>query len=311
MSALPRGFCFRQAGILVGAMLALAGCSPWSDRVVDEDHPLIHQAVARKAVNPAQAAQLLEQVLESNPRLARAHWELALIHLNATSNYAAAVYHFQRVLALQPNWPHANTATQLINQAKLDLVREGVEVPTLPSAQRQIDRYVAEIHRLNATLTNLQERVRSLTEATQHLTVQNLQLRQQLLALNAPPVVQPGNRAPATAAREPPAAVATTPRERAAPARTTPPPRPQATTAPTPNRRESARPPTITPTASPSRPSAPSANSAGARRAHTVRPGDTAASVAKRYHLTLRDLRNANPGVDLGRLQPGQTLRLP
>lgn len=300
----------RRAWLLAGLLAGcLAGCSPWLDNPREDDHPLINEAVARKAISPREASRLLEKALEANPKLARAHWELALINLNNTSNYAAAVYHFQKVLALRPDWPHANTATQLITQAKLELVKEGIEPPTLPSAQRQIDRYVGEIHRLNGALTNLQEQVRSLSVITQQLNGQNLQLRQQLLAsaqalaARSAPAVAPPAPGPA-----PPASPLLTPRGSAPPdgartnsASSTPPASRPIARGAVANRAAAGSSPQVTPPDA-YRPSG---------RTHTFRPGETAFSVAKRYHLTVRDLMRANPGFDPGKVKAGQTIRLP
>lgn len=311
MRILPR----RWSLLLVTGLLAglWTACSPWLDSPREDDHPLINEAVARKALSPREAERLLEKALEANPRLARAHWELALIRLNQTSNYAAAVYHLQKVLELRPDWPHANTARQLITQAKLELVKEGVELPTLPTVQRQMDRYIAEIHRLNAALTNLQTQVRTLMVVTQQLAAQNLQLRQQLWAAaaappaparpsptgSAPPGAQPETAAPRLARADPPAnvpvnssAVTTS-----SPGRGVTDPRAPAKSA------AAAGTPTVRTGAAPPRP-------AGGRT-HTFRPGETARSVAERYHLTLRDLMRANPGVNLSQVRAGQTIRLP
>lgn len=311
----------RWPALALAATLAglLTACLPWPDRSREDDHPLINEAVARKASSPREAERLLEKALEANPRLARAHWELALLHLDHTSNYAAAVYHFQRVLALRPDWPQANTTTQLIARAKLELIKEGFDLPVLPSVQRQLDRYVAEIHRLNTSLTNLQNHVRFLTVVTQQLVAQNLQLRQQLLALSTAPAPSTAtlNPAPLPAA----SAVAATPgSQREQPAPTAGPARPAEKT------RAVAGASSSPSAAAPARSSAkalktPAAASAArpaaARpavtngRTHTFKPGETARSVAERYHLTLRDLMRANPGVNLGQVRAGQTIRLP
>lgn len=277
----------------------LPACSPWLDSRREDDHPLINEAVARKAMSPREAERLLEKALEANPSLARAHWELGLIRLNNTSNYAAAVYHFQRVLALRSDWPHASTATQLINQAKIELVREGVEAPTLPSARQQLDRYVAEIHKLNAAVTNLQAQVRSLTVVTQQLAAENLHLRQtpQLAAAPAVPTPAPGPSVrPSVPAPSPRPTGSLVSRETSR------------TVTPVPNRAAVARPDASRPAAT-ARATSPAVKPGG--RTHTFRPGDTAASVAKRYHFTVRDLMRANPGVNLGAVRAGQAIRLP
>src|SRR5690606_26761491 len=44
---------------------------------------------------------------------------------------------------------------------------------------------------------------------------------------------------------------------------------------------------------------------------YTIRRGDTLDGIAKRYGLTVRALREANPDVNPRRLMPGQVIRLP
>lgn len=44
---------------------------------------------------------------------------------------------------------------------------------------------------------------------------------------------------------------------------------------------------------------------------HTIQPGDTFEGIAKKYGLTVRALRAANPGLEPRRLIPGKTIRLP
>jgi membrane-bound lytic murein transglycosylase D len=43
---------------------------------------------------------------------------------------------------------------------------------------------------------------------------------------------------------------------------------------------------------------------------HTVAKGETAASIARRYSLTIRDIGRLNPGIDPARLKPGDTIRV-
>lgn len=279
----------RVLGIACLSVL-FAGCYPLDQSAPEENHPYIKAAMARKSGSPQEAARLLEKALEDNPRLARAHWELGLIRLNSTSNYAAAVYHFQKVLELRPDWPHASTTRQLISNAKLELVKEGIEAPTLPSAQRQMDRLIQELHALSELKSNLLARVDQLTVVTQRLAAENLGLRQQLLALNQPlPVTDletdPNLRTPLDRSL---------PGERRGPDRSSP----VASSMTSPGMR---RPDPTTP---------PAALRSGPRP-YTVRRGETAFAISRRYGLSVRDLVAANPGLDPARLKAGQTINLP
>lgn len=47
------------------------------------------------------------------------------------------------------------------------------------------------------------------------------------------------------------------------------------------------------------------------QRTHTVKPGETAATIARRYNVRLEALSAANPKLTLRHLHPGQTLNIP
>jgi D-alanyl-D-alanine carboxypeptidase/D-alanyl-D-alanine-endopeptidase (penicillin-binding protein 4) len=53
------------------------------------------------------------------------------------------------------------------------------------------------------------------------------------------------------------------------------------------------------------------AASTASTRQHTIRSGDTLDAIAKRYGVTVRALRAANPGLDPRRLIPGKRVRIP
>lgn len=74
----------------------------------------------------------------------------------------------------------------------------------------------------------------------------------------------------------------------------------------------------VTPIAGPATPAAtaqPDTTAAdpapAASRTYTIRRGDTLEGIAKRLGLTVRALRDANPGINPRRLMPGQVIRLP
>ncbi|MEA2915255.1 MAG: LysM domain [Bradyrhizobium sp.] len=54
-----------------------------------------------------------------------------------------------------------------------------------------------------------------------------------------------------------------------------------------------------------------SAPQAASRRAHVIRPGDTMATIALTYGLPPSAIRDANPGLDLTRLRPGDAILIP
>ncbi|HSU54385.1 MAG TPA: LysM domain-containing protein [Candidatus Dormibacteraeota bacterium] len=58
-------------------------------------------------------------------------------------------------------------------------------------------------------------------------------------------------------------------------------------------------------------PEPPSTPQQPQQRTHVIRPGDTPAVIALLYGLPVNALRAANPNIDINRLRPGDTLKLP
>jgi LysM repeat protein len=75
----------------------------------------------------------------------------------------------------------------------------------------------------------------------------------------------------------------------------------------TPNTSSSRKPPPSAVTTS----SPPSVLVMTMQRTHTVKPGETAATIASRYSVRLEALNAANPKLTLRHLRPGQTLNIP
>ncbi|MCX8091314.1 MAG: LysM peptidoglycan-binding domain-containing protein [Verrucomicrobiae bacterium] len=65
------------------------------------------------------------------------------------------------------------------------------------------------------------------------------------------------------------------------------------------------------PEPAPARPSLPAPESRPAMRLHKVQPGETPASIARRYGVSVEALLAANPGLNPRRMQIGQTLNVP
>ena len=124
-----------------------------------------------------------EIALETNPRSAAAHYQLGWLYQGKIKDYPAAIYHYQRHLALAPKSPRAELAADGIRGCKLDLVKAAKDEFSIPNSQ-------------------------SLQQQVENLTQKNLLLQQQLdaarnLAAAAPSTpVQPA-RVPATASSVP------------------------------------------------------------------------------------------------------------
>ena len=131
---------FRRATLWLLLSLCLSGCSPFLDSDSEEKNPLVGDGLAKKAAyNYQGAVESFEKALEGNPRLARPHWELGLLYSQNVPDPAAAIYHFQRLLKLRPDWRQADTARQFINAATIELAKSAPLGPQTPHMQQQLD----------------------------------------------------------------------------------------------------------------------------------------------------------------------------
>ncbi len=142
------------------------------------------------------AVECFERALRNNPQSAAAHLELGLLYYRNLSDYAAAIYHFDRFNRLRPQSSKRDVINQFIDVCKRDLAAD-VPLGSVPLLmQRELDR----LTQTNKLLVLEVERLR-------------LQLAQQAQRLSLP-IPQPTN---------PPAAGSTTPSTVPPPANQRPP----------------------------------------------------------------------------------------
>lgn len=301
----------RLCCLLLGACW-LCGCLPLPDQESEEKNPLILDARAKKsAYNFQGAVASLEKALEANPRLALAHWELGLIFCQHLSDPAGAIYHFNKLLKLQPGWRHAETARQKIRDCQVEIAKSVPLGPQLPAFQQQFDRMVSRVHDTDKELNQLRVTNQTLHMYVQQLRAENAQLREALRTASA---ASAASALPATTAASGALIAAAQPRppsetqqsNRAAsgpdPARSAPvSPRPNAAVNPSSDERR--------PLVSTS--SAPAVPAPRSYLQYTVRRGETMSTIARRYGLPLRTLLSANPNVNPNRLNVGQVIRIP
>ncbi|MCX8107484.1 MAG: hypothetical protein N3G20_01630, partial [Verrucomicrobiae bacterium] len=163
--------------------LGLSGCFPFPVTDEDEKNPLIGDGLAKKAAyNYQGAVESFEKALEGNPRLARAHWELALLYSQNVPNPAAAIYHFEKLLKLRPDWPQAETARRFIDAAKIELAKSVPLGPQTPYMQQQLDKLTAQVHEMANENNRLREQNQALSLQIHQLTIENTQLKDKLRA---------------------------------------------------------------------------------------------------------------------------------
>lgn len=272
---------------LAALALALGGCVPVDSGGGDEQKEM-HFLAGKSRLNSMDfdgAIAAFENALISNPKSASAHLELGLLYEEKKSNYAAAIYHFERHLQLRPKSKWTETVNQHIYSCKLQLAK----TVSLVLVSREVQ---DDLRRLTSSNSELRKQIEVLkTElADQAIQFSNKLALASQVSLPVPDL-------------EP---------ERREPGRRVPNPEPRALV---PNRRpDSVQRPTATPSVQRSNPqprfrSQPSPMALP--RSHIVRPGETLSSISQKYNVKLSALQRANPYVEARRLRAGQVLNIP
>jgi len=137
-------FWFRWAGatVIVGLAVILNGCTPsGQDSLSEEKEP--HFVLGKSRVNAMDfqgAIDAFEQSLEANPRSGAAHFELGWLYDEKEADPAAAIYHYQEYLKLNPNADNADVIKQRIYRCKQQLAADVLPLPSAPAAQQQLEK---------------------------------------------------------------------------------------------------------------------------------------------------------------------------
>jgi LysM repeat protein len=116
------------------------------------------------------AIESYEKALTANPYSASAHFELACLFETREPDPAAAIYHYQKFLALKPKAETAELVRQHIMSCKQDLARTVSLGPISEKQQHELER---------------------LLEETKRLTDENRRLGQELAQIRTLPGVRP------------------------------------------------------------------------------------------------------------------------
>jgi tetratricopeptide (TPR) repeat protein len=263
---------------LTAALLAAGnGCAPDDSSTANEEkEPHYVQGNSRvNAMDYTGAVEAFTEALEVNPHSAAAHFQLACLFDSKESDPAAAIFHYQEFLRLNPKADNAETIRLRIYSCKQQLAADVLPLPSAPAAQKQLE--------------DLAEKNRQLGEKNRQLQDEVDKWRVYYAALQA------------SGATNPPAGPTTS---LAPDDVTTPQP---ATLDGTPPRSATAVKPAVI------RPAAVIPAIIKPVRAHThiVAAGETLASIARKHGVSLAALQAANPGVSPKKMRVGQTLNLP
>ena len=139
----------------------LGGCTPGQDQSDEEKEP--HFVLGQSRVNAMDyqgAVAAFEESLEANPRSAAAHYQLAMLFDGKVSDPAAAVYHYQEYLKLDPSAGNADVIRQRIYACKQQLAADVMPLPSTPAAQAQLEKLADQNRQLQAQVDRLNEVIR-------------------------------------------------------------------------------------------------------------------------------------------------------
>src|SRR2546425_7845004 len=119
------------------------GCSPFGESGRDEEKDPNYLTGKNRvaALDHQGAIDAFEKALAANPRCAAAHLELGLIyHQSLATNWARAIYHFEKYLELRPKANNADLIRQNVEYCRLALAREAPYTPNNDLVRREIER---------------------------------------------------------------------------------------------------------------------------------------------------------------------------
>ncbi|HEY5344794.1 MAG TPA: LysM peptidoglycan-binding domain-containing protein [Verrucomicrobiae bacterium] len=132
------------------ALLAVNGCLPSDSNSLDEEKEP-HFVLGKSCVNAMDYTGAIEafgESLEANPHSAAAHFQLACLFDQKESDPAAAIYHYQEFLRLNPKADNAEVIQQRIYSCKQQLAADVLPLPSAPAAQKQLEDLAEKNHQL-------------------------------------------------------------------------------------------------------------------------------------------------------------------
>jgi len=253
----------------------LSGCAPTAEGLSDEQRNAHYIAGKEKlsAFDYKGAVESFERALEDNPRSALTHFELGVLYEQQEHDYAAALHHYNRALKFRPNGYPADNIRQRVPACRQELVKADSLATINPTL-------LGEIQVLRATNQWL----------LRELDVARLQLA--------------GRGGDRSAAGHPPAQGQVQRNAAGGGELSFPGSTPGGGRA---DPGAGVRPGTA-PTGGATR---ASGGPSRAGRTHSVKSGDTPASIARQHGVRLPALLAANPGLDPKRLRVGQIVNVP
>src|SRR5213594_877709 len=162
-----------RATLLPSLCLFLCGCFPSDESRLEEqkDQNFLAGRSRKMAMDYTGAAAAFEKALEGNPRSASAHLELGLLCYENLNDWAAAIYHLEKYLTLNPKSNKADSIRQFITVCKQELAKG---IP-LASLNLQVQKELEKMDKLMRENTELRQQIERLKiQLAQRGAVSNL-----------------------------------------------------------------------------------------------------------------------------------------
>jgi LysM repeat protein len=153
------GKYFLPGAIVLCLGAVLCGCEPDGQGSLD-DKKEPHYILGENRVNAMDyqgAVEAFGQSLEVNPHSAAAHFELACLFDEKISDPAAAIYHYQQYLKLEPNAENAEVVNARIATCKQQLASDVMAMPSAPAAQRELEKLAEQNRQLQDQIDALKK----------------------------------------------------------------------------------------------------------------------------------------------------------
>ena len=136
-----RRFVFSLLAAL--GLAGLSGCSLSDSGQLDEENEP-HYILGKSRVNAldySAAIDAFKDSLQVNPHSAAAHYQLACLYdsENKVADPAAAIYHYQEFLRLNPRAENAAVVSQRIEGCKVQLAHAVISLPSMPASQKLLE----------------------------------------------------------------------------------------------------------------------------------------------------------------------------
>src|SRR5258708_6588698 len=148
-------FRMGEFGCLILLLAAAVGCAPQAQSELDEQKEphYIEGKSKAAALDSKGAIESFENALQANPHSASAHFELGVLYEQNETDFAAAIYHYERFLKMRPKSDYAERVRQRVNACTQELAKTVAVGPVPLPMQRDFDRLAREVNNLKEELS--------------------------------------------------------------------------------------------------------------------------------------------------------------